>query len=76
MQWLGTICETICTPLKINPPIFRRRVDFYTKSRNFNASKAREQLGFEPAQDFDRELDDIIARYREQGFIEAERSTG
>lgn len=69
MQWLGTICETICRPLKIEPPIFRRRVDFFTKSRHFDSSKAHRELGFVPAQSFEQELDDIIESYRSLGIV-------
>jgi len=69
MQWLGSLCEAVCTILKINPPIFRRRVDFYTKSRNFDGSKAKAQLGFEPSQNFSNELDDILASYKSLGKI-------
>ncbi len=69
MQWLGSFCEVICTALKINPPIYRRRVDFYTKSRNFDGSKAQDQLGFEASQDFSEEIDDIIQSYKSLGYI-------
>lgn len=47
-QILGTICEKICIPLGISPPIYRRRVDFFTKSRSFDITKAKEILGYEP----------------------------
>ena len=69
MQLLGDVCEAVCTPLKINPPIFRRRVDFYTKSRNFDGSKAKAQLNFEASQEFSKELDDIIESYISMGMI-------
>jgi nucleoside-diphosphate-sugar epimerase len=69
MQWLGSLCEAICGIFKINPPIYRRRVDFYTKSRNFDASKAKTQLGFEPSQNFSQEIDDIIESYKSVGKI-------
>lgn len=69
MQWLGSACETVCRPLGIEPPIFRRRVDFYTKSRSFDASKGREHLGFKPAQDLAGELRDIITSYRQSGLL-------
>ena len=69
MLILGDLCEAICTPLNIPPPIFRRRVNFYLKSRCFNTSKAQKHLGFAPAQSIDREIDDIIQSYREAGQI-------
>jgi nucleoside-diphosphate-sugar epimerase len=69
MQWLGSLCEVICGFFKINPPIYRRRVDFYTKNRNFDGSKAKTQLGFEPSQNFSQEIDDIIESYKSAGTI-------
>ena len=69
VQWAGSLCEMICRPLGVEPPLYRRRVDFYTKSRDFNASKAQRDLGFEPAQDFSAEIGDIIRSYRESGRI-------
>jgi len=47
-QILGTIMEKIFIPLGISPPIYRRRVDFFTKSRVFDISKAKSILKFEP----------------------------
>jgi len=69
MQWLGSACEAICRPLHINPPIFRRRVDFFTKNRHFDGSKARRDLGFEPAKTFEAEIADIIKWYKEQSWL-------
>jgi nucleoside-diphosphate-sugar epimerase len=44
----GFLCELICKPLGINPPLYRRRVDFFRKSRCFSIAKARRELGFNP----------------------------
>lgn len=44
----GDICETICKPLNIEPPIYRRRVAFYSKDRIFDVSKMRNVLGYSP----------------------------
>jgi nucleoside-diphosphate-sugar epimerase len=47
--WLaGAACEAVCVPLGIEPPIYRRRVDFFTKSRAFDISRARAELGYAP----------------------------
>ncbi|MFL5472109.1 MAG: NAD-dependent epimerase/dehydratase family protein [Gemmatimonadales bacterium] len=48
LQMAGTLCEKICVPLGIEPPIYRRRVDFFTKSRAFSIEKARRMLGYQP----------------------------
>lgn len=69
IQLLGSACEAICTPLKINPPIYRRRVDFFTKSRNFDYSKAGSDLGYQPTQDIWGELVDIVDSYTTTGKL-------
>src|SRR5260221_190849 len=41
--WLaGAACEAVCAPVGIEPPLHRRRVDFFTKSRAFDISRARQ----------------------------------
>lgn len=45
---LADICEAVCRPLKIEPPIYRRRVAFYSKDRHFDVSKMRTVLGYTP----------------------------
>lgn len=47
-QIAGSLCEKVCIPLGINPPIYRRRVDFFTKSRSFDISKAKRILSYSP----------------------------
>ena len=47
--WLaGAACEAVCAPFGLEPPIYRRRVDFFTKSRAFDITRAREELGYAP----------------------------
>lgn len=43
---LADICEAICKPLGIEPPLYRRRVAFFTKDRAFDTAKIRDMLGF------------------------------
>jgi len=69
MQWLGSACEAVCTPLRIKPPIFRRRVDFYTKARSFNGAKAARELGFSVDRPFQQEVVEIIDSYLASGMI-------
>jgi len=69
MQWLGSLCEAVCTPLHIPPPIFRRRVDFFTKRRSFDASKAARELGFRPEKTVEEEIAEITDWYRRHGWL-------
>ena len=44
----GALCELLCRPLGIEPPLYRRRVDFFRKDRSFDIGRAQEELGFDP----------------------------
>lgn len=68
-QLLGSACERVCIPLGITPPIFRRRVDFFTKSRGFTIRKARRVLGYEPAVPLRQGLAETAAWYLAQGLL-------
>jgi nucleoside-diphosphate-sugar epimerase len=68
-QMAGTICEKICIPLKIDPPIYRRRVDFFTKSRAFNIEKAQHVLGYEPKTPIREGLFRTLQWYKQQSMI-------
>ena len=47
----GHVCEKVCRPLGIEPPIFPRRVDWFRQVRAFRIDKARRDLGYEPRVD-------------------------
>ncbi len=65
----GAICEAICTPLKIEPPIYRRRVDFFTKSRAFDITRARTELGFAPKVGLNEGIRRTLTWYRSKGWL-------
>lgn len=65
----GHICETICKPLKIVPPIFPRRVDWYRQNRAFKIDKAKQGLGYRPSVGLDEGLLRTGEWYRQQGMI-------
>jgi len=69
IQWAGDLVEAVCVPLGIEPPLHRRRVDFWTKSRAFTIDKARRLLGYAPKVDLDEGIARTAASYREAGWI-------
>jgi dihydroflavonol-4-reductase len=69
IQILGDVVEAICVPLGLEPPIHRRRVDFWTKSRAFTIEKARRLLGYEPKVDVEEGIARTAAWYREAGWL-------
>jgi nucleoside-diphosphate-sugar epimerase len=68
--WLaGAACEALCAPLRIEPPLYRRRVDFFTKSRAFDITRARTELGYAPQVGLQDGIRRTLAWYREAGWI-------
>jgi len=63
------LCEMVCVPLGIEPPIFRRRVDFYTKSRAFDTTRAQTELGFAPRVDLEEGIKFTADWYRREGLL-------
>jgi dihydroflavonol-4-reductase len=68
--WIaGALCEAACRPLGIEPPLYRRRVDFFTKSRAFDISRARAELGYSPAVSLPAGIRRTLEWYRKTGWI-------
>jgi len=68
--WIaGAACEAVCVPLRIEPPIYRRRVDFFTKSRAFDISRARAEIGYAPQIGLRDGIRRTLAWYKERGWL-------
>jgi nucleoside-diphosphate-sugar epimerase len=68
--WIaGAACEAVCAPLGIEPPIYRRRVDFFTKSRAFDKSHARRDLGYAPKIGLRQGIARTLRWYRQENWI-------
>lgn len=65
----GAVCEAVCVPLRIDPPIYRRRVAFFTKSRAFTSAKAQRLLGYRPEVDLETGVQATAEWYREQDLL-------
>ena len=65
----ATLCEIACRPLGIDPPLHRRRCDFFTKNRAFTSAKARERLGYAPSVDLATGLRRTADWYRRSGLM-------
>jgi dihydroflavonol-4-reductase len=63
------VCEAICRPLKLEPPIYRRRVAFFTKDRSFDTRKVRETLGYEYLYETEAGLRETTRWYVAQGWL-------
>jgi nucleoside-diphosphate-sugar epimerase len=66
---LAALTEAVCKPLGIEPPIYKRRVAFFTKDRCFNTDKLHTLLGY--SEQFTNEigLRSTARWYRAQGWL-------
>ena len=69
VYWAGFACELICKPFGIDPPLYRRRVDFFRKDRSFDTSKARQQLSFVPKTQLKQAIELTADWYTENGYL-------
>jgi nucleoside-diphosphate-sugar epimerase len=65
----AAVCEAVCKPLGIEPPLYRRRVAFYTKDRAFNTAKLRTRLGYQYVFSTEEGLRQTARWYREHGWL-------
>jgi dihydroflavonol-4-reductase len=68
------VCEKICRPLGIEPPIYRRRVAFFTKDRSFDTRKVREKLGYEYLYTNESGLEKTAHDYVARGWLKSRDS--
>jgi nucleoside-diphosphate-sugar epimerase len=66
---LATASEWILRPLGIQPPLHRRRLDFFRKSFSLSAEKAKRLLGFESDIGFDEGALLTARWYEERGLL-------
>lgn len=65
----ATLFETTLRPLGIQPPLHRRRLDFFRKSFALSAAKARRTFGFVPSTDFEEGARRTAAWYHQVGLL-------
>ena len=66
---LAYLVEKICIPLRIEPPIYRRRIEFFIKDRAFKIDKARSLLGYQPKYSLEKGIHLTAQWYRDKGWL-------
>jgi nucleoside-diphosphate-sugar epimerase len=69
ITWLCSVTEAVCGFLHIKPPLYRRSMDFFTRSVYFDVSKAKKQLGFKAQTDVHTGVAKTATWYREEGLL-------
>lgn len=65
----AVVCEAVCKPFGVEPPLFRRRVDFFVKNRAFSIERAKAELGYAPKTGLSEGARRTLEWYRERGLI-------
>lgn len=63
------LCEAACKPLAISPPLYRRRVAFFTKDRAFDTSRLTRELKYRFSVPVEQGLRSTARWYREAGWL-------
>jgi len=64
------LIEAICVPLRIEPPLHRRRVRFYKNNRAFTIEKANKILGYQPRVNLSDGMQATAKWYRQNGYLD------
>jgi len=67
--WLAELCEQVCVPLGLEPPLHRRRVSFFQNNRAFSVEKAKRILGYQPRVSLPEGIRRTIHWYEEHGWL-------
>jgi nucleoside-diphosphate-sugar epimerase len=66
---VAAVVEDVSAALAIDPPIYRRRMDFFHSDSAFDISKAREVLDWEPKVDLPEGIRRTLEDYRRTGAM-------
>jgi nucleoside-diphosphate-sugar epimerase len=65
----ASACEMLCKPLRLSPPIFRRRIDWFRQVRAFSIEKARKELHYQPKVGIEEGLAETARWYQQHGYL-------
>lgn len=65
----GHVCEKVCKPFGIDPPIFPRRVDWFRQVRAFDIGRGKSELGYVPRVGIDEGLRRTGEWYEREGYL-------
>lgn len=69
LKLLAHLCEAICVPMGIEPPLHLRRVSFFENNRAFSIEKAKKVLGYHPQVSLREGIHRTACWYMENGWI-------
>ena len=64
-----SVIEAVCKRLGFRPPVFRRRLSWFSTNRAFRIDRARNELGYMPRVGLQEGLRRTAQWYRERGYL-------
>jgi dihydroflavonol-4-reductase len=64
------VCETVCPPFGMKPPLHARRLDFFRKSFRLSTERSRRLLGFQPQVPFSEGARRTADWYQQAGLLQ------
>ncbi len=65
----SVLCDKVCKQIGVSPPIYPRRVEFFSKDRAFSIDKAKRMLGYAPKISLQEGLSRTARWYKKEGLI-------
>ncbi len=69
----AAVCEKVFRSFGREPPLYRRRLDFFWKNRAFSIDRAAQELGYSPQISLPQGLQRTAAWYLDQGILNGRR---
>ncbi len=69
VHFASRICNVAYRAVGLSPPLYPRRVEFFSKDRAFDISKSRSVLGYEPQVELEEGLRRTAEWYRREGLL-------
>ena len=69
LYWISALVEFAFKPLPFEPPLFRRRADWFRQNRAFKIDKAKRELGYSPRIGLDEGLRITFEWYKDNGYL-------
>jgi dihydroflavonol-4-reductase len=69
MLAVAAVVEDVSQRLKVDPPIYRRRMDFFWSDSEFDTARARKVLEWEPRVELDEGVGRTLEDYRRNGLM-------
>ena len=66
---IAVILEKVCPAVGITPPFTRRNLEFFTKTRSYDISRARRMLNYNPGVNVEEGIRKTVQWYKEKGYI-------